>query len=223
MGALVRGYRAVVAAAAWTGLGLQFALTVNRPGAGPHTVLIFFSYFTVLSNLLVAACMSALALTPASPFGRWAARPTVRGAAALYILVTALIYALLLQGLWSPHGAQLIADRLQHDIVPALYLVDWLALSPEQPIRWDAPLRWLVFPTAYGVYTLVHGALTGFYPYPFLSVTKLGYGRALLDLVALACLFALLGAALVAVDRARRSALARIAPSRQNSSRAPAD
>ena len=53
----------------------------------------------------------------------------------------------------------------------------------------------------YAVFSLIHGAVTGFYPYPFLSVTQLGYARVLLNMSLLTAAFAVLGLILVGVDR----------------------
>ena len=49
--------------------------------------------------------------------------------------------------------------------------------------------------------SLIHGAVTGFYPYPFLEVTQLGYERVLLNMGVLTAAFAVLGLILVGTDR----------------------
>ncbi len=45
--------------------------------------------------------------------------------------------------------------------------------------------RALLFPLAYGAWTLAHGAATGWYPYPFVDVVDLGYLRVLANIVGL--------------------------------------
>jgi hypothetical protein len=42
----------------------------------------------------------------------------------------------------------------------------------------------LAWPLLWFGYTLVHGAISGWYPYPFVSVTDQGYGRVLLNALA---------------------------------------
>ena len=55
----------------------------------------------------------------------------------------------------------------------------WLLVGPRPRITW-ATVGWaFVWPVAWIVYTFVHGAVTGWYPYPFLDATVLGYPRAL--------------------------------------------
>ena len=50
-------------------------------------------------------------------------------------------------------------------------------------------------------FSLLHGAITGFYPYPFLAVGHLGYERVLLNMGVLMAAFAVLGLILVGIDR----------------------
>jgi hypothetical protein len=72
------------------------------------------------------------------------------------------------------------------------------------PPRHRLPLRlsaaWLAYPAAWLAYTLVRGADTGWYPYPFVDVDKLGYGGVawrcallLVGLAAAACAFLAVG------------------------------
>lgn len=53
----------------------------------------------------------------------------------------------------------------------------------------------------YAAFSLLHGAVTGFYPYPFLEVRQLGYERVLLNMGVLTAAFAVLGLILVGIDR----------------------
>jgi hypothetical protein len=53
----------------------------------------------------------------------------------------------------------------------------------------------------YVVWIFVHGALSAFYPYPFVNVGELGYPRVLLNTAGLFMLFLALGFLLVGVDR----------------------
>jgi hypothetical protein len=43
--------------------------------------------------------------------------------------------------------------------------------------------RAFIWPVAWIAYTLVHGAFTGWYPYPFLDVADIGYLKSLLNVV----------------------------------------
>jgi hypothetical protein len=52
---------------------------------------------------------------------------------------------------------------------------------------------WLAYPLAWLVYTLVRGASTDWYPYPFVNVDQLGY-----DGVLVRCVFLCVGITLAA-------------------------
>jgi len=196
-------YRTIAALAAWLGLLLQYYLIVqgqSGPAFATRTVN-FFSYFTILSNLLAAIGFSAPLAAPRSPLGAFFAHPSVRTAVTLYMCVTAATYIVVLQGLWKPQGLQWVADITLHYVTPALVLFDWLAFTPKGDLRLRSVLPWLAFPLAFGIYTILRGPLTGFYPYPFLDVNELGLGQVLVNMTVMSAVFGLLGLALVVIGR----------------------
>jgi hypothetical protein len=138
---------------------------------------------------------------PGSKWGTFFSRPSVRTAIACYIIVVSTVYYAILRKLWNPEGWQYVANTLEHCIAPALYLIDWLVFVPKGTVSARSVPSWLIYPIGYAAYSLLHGAVTGFYPYPFLDVTKLGYERVVLNMAVLTAAFALLGLILVGVDR----------------------
>lgn len=199
----------IVAAVAWPALMLQYWLSMWSDSQG-MVLLRFLSFFTILSNLLVGLVAASAAMG-----GNWAPlrfwrRPRVRGLAALSIAVTCLIYATILQSLWHPLGPQLIADRALHYVVPALYLVWWVALLPHGSLVWRDAVCWLGFPLAFAVWTFGRGAILHEYPYPFMDVDHLGYSAVLANTLLVGLLFLVLGVAFVALDRflGRRAVMA---------------
>lgn len=197
-----------LAAIAWPTLLLQYWLTVWSGPLGEVTVR-YFSFFTILSNVLVGLVAAAAVVGGSWGPLRVLRTPGARGLAGVSIMVTCLVYAAMLQGLWHPHGAQLLADRSLHYAVPFLYMAWWAMGTPHGTLGWSHALRWLLFPLAFAVWTLVRGALVHEYPYPFLDVDRLGYPQVLLDCLAVGVLFVILGLGLVVIDRAlaRRPAL----------------
>lgn len=190
----------VVAAVAWSGLLLQYWLILWSGPMGYATVR-YFSFFTILSNVLVAlVATSAATGGNGAPLRFWR-KPRVRGLAALSIAVTCLIYATVLAGHWHPQGPQLIADRMVHYVVPFLYLFWWVLLLPHGTLVWRDALRWLLFPLVFLAWTLSRGAVVHEYPYPFMDVDRLGYGSVLINSVVVGAVFVVLGLGLVAADR----------------------
>ena len=198
-------YYAVAAFAGWTGLGLLFIdMTSGKHGAElASSIINYFSYFTILSNILVALTFTCCWLWPQSSLGELLFRPAVRAGAAIYITVTGVVYALLLSNLGGRSLGPLVGTVLLHYVVPVLYVFDWLFLAPKGGLGHKSVLSWLAFPLAYAVYTLIHGAVSGFYPYHFVTVPKLGYPRVLLNCLFLLITFIVLGLLVIAWDRMR--------------------
>ncbi len=183
-----RSYAALLAMLAIAALLLQLALSIRlgiESGQGAlHGAWQFVVYFTVLTNALVA--WMALRGALAADGGRdlhW------RGAAVTAIVLVGIGYHLLLRHVWNPQGAQWLADVLLHYAVPAAALAWWLAFPPRAGIAPRAPLRWLAWPIGYAGYALARGALTGFYPYPFIDVPALGLPRVLANMAGLCAVF----------------------------------
>lgn len=189
---IVGGFLALLAGVA---VVLQLVLILQTDQGGTAAILLrFVSFFTILSNMLVAGVCVAVAA------GR--ARPRWRGAAALYIAVTGAIYSIILASLWSPTGAQKVADELLHHAVPAAYVLAWLVFAPHRQLIWSDALRWLVFPAVYLGWTIARGEVTGEYPYPFVDIAQLGASQVALNCLGIGVLFAVLGLVFVAIDRA---------------------
>jgi hypothetical protein len=86
-------------------------------------------------------------------------------------------------------------------VAPTLYVIDWLLFVPKGTLKFRSAFVWLLFLVAYAVFSLIHGAVTGFYPYPFIDESKLGYDQVLTNMGGLVGAFAGLGLVLIGVDR----------------------
>jgi hypothetical protein len=200
-----RPVAALIAALAWSGLAIQYAIVVGsaleRHRSLVATTFNFLGFFTILTNLLIAVGLTAWVVAPRSRAGAFFARPATTAATAVYILIVALVYSLLLRRLWSPAGWEKVADHLLHDVVPAAYLACWALLLPKGGLPFATTIRWLAYPAGYFLAVLLHGAIAGRYPYPFLNVARIGYGPVFLNAVVLLAVFLLLGLLFVALDR----------------------
>ena len=174
----VKIYVAICGAIAWFALLLQLHLIiVNRKLSVPATVVQYFSYFTILTNILAAVCFTSLLFKP--PASRFFVKPKTLTATAVYITIVGAIYNMVLRQLWQPQGWQLLADNLLHTVVPVLFVLYWIFAVPKQDLRWKDFLPWLIFPFIYLVYVLMRGAITNLYPYPFVDVATHGYTKVL--------------------------------------------
>src|SRR5215813_1322762 len=92
----------ITAACAWIGLVLQYVLLLgSAPGGVAVTTVQYFTYFTILSNRLVALVSTFTLLSRPLAARAFFTSPRVRGAAAVYIAVTGGIYFGVLRHLWS--------------------------------------------------------------------------------------------------------------------------
>jgi hypothetical protein len=126
----------------------------------------FVSYFTIQSNLLVAIVTTQLARDPLRDGPAWR---VVRLSAVVGIFVTGVVHFVLLRPLLDLDGADWVADKLLHMVVPVLAVVGWAVFGPRPGIEVREVRLALVWPLAWLAWTLVIGRLSGWYPYPFLD------------------------------------------------------
>lgn len=193
--ATLRLFSGVAAVVAWTALLIQLWLTLGivvEQGRGiAMGLVIYFGFFTVLTNLLAALVLSAYAAGAQFPGYRLLTSPVTQTCTATAITIVGLVYFFILRLLWKPQGAQFVADVALHYIVPALMVLFWAQAVPRRSLAWrDAP-RLFVYPLVYLVYVFARGEVFKVYPYDFIDVIKLGYGAALLNAVGLMVAFAL--------------------------------
>jgi hypothetical protein len=189
----------------WSALILQLIITIGntlRMGdSALDGVFNFLSYFTVLTNLLIAVSLTVPLVRPQAALARFFEQPATRTALAGYIIVVGVVYAVALSELWDPQGAQFVADLLLHTVVPIVYVAYWLFCVPKGSLSWRNIFSWPTYPLAYLAYALVRGAVVGRYPYPFIDVNVLGYPQVLLNALGLLAAFLVLGLIFVALDR----------------------
>ena len=162
----------------------------------------YFSYFTILSNLIGATLLLVGA-------ARWrAARSTgmdlLRGGAVVYLTVTFIVFALLLSNTDVDLAIPWVNSVL-HEIIPIVIVIDWLIDPPLRRLSMRQGLLWLSFPAAWIVYVLIRGALVGKYPYPFLDPANGGYASVAVYCVGILVLMVAVCAVVVAVGGWARS------------------
>lgn len=188
----------ILALIAWFSLGLQLYLT-------DQSITNFFSYFTILSNLMIAVSLAFSSLTPASGLGRFFSRLSVQSAIALYIFIVSLVYNLVLRGIWILTGWQLFVDNMLHVVIPVMYLLYWAFFRTAGKLRWQDGFLWVFFPLLYLIYSLIRGSVVNWYPYPFLNAVKIGYGKVVLNIGVMLVVFLGAGLMFVFLTRSLRS------------------
>jgi hypothetical protein len=195
----------------WAALILQYALVLTGTlGADSFTRTInFFSFNTIITNILVALAFTLPIIAPQSALGQFFSRPTVRTALTAYMIIVMGVVYVILRHLTKLEGWDLVADVILHYIMPVLFVIDWLFLVPKQTLKLSDTIAWLAYPIVYLLWTFIHGAYSGFYPYPFLNHSELGIARVLLNEAGLLVIFLVLGFVLVTggqlLDKARKT------------------
>lgn len=173
----------LIAGLAWFGVLLQLFLSLRSSLANDKTIvqglIIYFGYFTILTNILVAVVLTLPLAQPSSCAGRFFSRADVMTATGAAIAVVGATYFFLLRTSWNPQGWQLAADVVLHYLTPIGFLAYWWIAVPKQGLGWSNVSAWTSYPIGYFGYMLIRGELTGLYPYHFLDVGSLGYGRTL--------------------------------------------
>ena len=185
---------------------IQFDLMMaSRAASIPETIVRFFSFFTILTNILVAVCFSFIYLRPiGDKTNRWL-NVSSQTAIAVYILVVGIIYNIILRSLWAPTGMQKLVDELLHFIMPGLYFFYWLIFIEKQGLKWKQAFVWLLYPLVYLILILIRGAFTttNFYPYPFVDVYNHGYEKVFISCGFILLLFLFLSFIFIGVSKFR--------------------
>jgi len=196
-------YRTFAGVLGIVAVAVQYWLVTHGKGGAllPASTVHFFSFFTIVTNLLAALAMLAPVFAPDSRLGQFFDRPSVRTAIVGYIVIVGTVYYALLRKIDNATGLHLYFEYVLHYVMPPLFVLDWLLFVPKGEVGWRNGLDALAYPLAYLAWTLVHGAYASWYPYPFIDVLKLGYPRMLSNTAGLILAFLALELALVAVDR----------------------
>jgi hypothetical protein len=157
-----------------------------------------FVFFTIQSNLLVAlaALLLALKLTRGST-----AFAVLRLTGLVAITVTGIVFHVALAQTLDLKSWDAVGNELVHTVVPVMAVVGWLLIGPRSLVSRRIAWLSLIFPVWWLAFTLIRGAIAHWYPYPFVDVTQLGYGRVAVNCVWVALLFLGLAASATTLDR----------------------
>ena len=197
-----RVYLLVLAIVGWFALIGQFYLILNnRQTSVLETITRYFTFFTILTNILIAVGSTLILLTPTSLWGKFLSKATTLTTITVNITIVGATYNVILRFLWNPQGMQRVVDELLHLVIPLAFMLFWLIFVPKGQVKWNNIPLWTVYPLAYLAVILIRGALSGYYPYPFLDLTQLGYSHVLLNCAGIAVAFIIVAILFVGVDK----------------------
>ena len=166
-------YKVFFALLGFSALVTEIATLVERD---KFNIVNFFSFFTVQVNTLVVVVFLLSAIFLA--LNKSKKLDNLRTATTVLILIVGIGFALLLAGL---EGIALTAvpwdNTVLHYIIPVVVLIDFIIDRPQTKQSFKKLLVWLVYPAVYVAYSLIRGAIVGWYPYPFLNPETSSYGQ----------------------------------------------
>jgi hypothetical protein len=214
------------AVVAWCAVGLSFVLSISGyyvDALDPAKASIlgntadgidtpwerFFdwiTYFTILSNIVVAVVLTMLIARP-TVFARQDATGAVWRAlrldSVLMITITGLVYNVLLAEAGKT-GWDLLSNTLLHWVVPLLTPIVWIIAGPRGLITLRTIAAAMVLPLLWAGFALMRGLVVGAYPYSFLDVEANGLPSVLAFVAVVVVVAVILGLLLMAVDSGLR-------------------
>ena len=178
-----------------------YLMMKNRVLSAPETALRFFDFFTIDTNIIVALCFTYIFFGSKSRWGRIFSRASTITAITVYITIVGIVYNVVLRSTWNPYGMQKIVDELLHSVIPALFILFWLFFTPIEQLKWKNAFPWLIYPIIYMIYAMIFGAVTKFFPYPFVNANEIGYNKALMNAGAVLLVIFLLSLALIGTGK----------------------
>ncbi len=192
-------FQILLVSAAAAGVGLEIFFQT-----GPNSGFNLLSYFTIQSNLIVAVTL-ALNIFYRNDVPGWL--KVLKSGAAIWILVTGLVFHFLLSQIYHPAGILMFSNILLHYIVPIGVQLNWLIFEEKDTYRHKFTFIWIGYPTLYAFASLLRAKIDGFYPYWFINPTKNypdgagSFTNVLIVIAVLAVVFSFIGNLLVLLDR----------------------
>ncbi|WP_027378407.1 Pr6Pr family membrane protein [Chryseobacterium daeguense] len=162
----------------WFALSAQYYLMIQTSVAPFLEINIrFFSYFTILTNLIVAVYFTSQVFKK----NQKSENSGTLTAVTIYIVIVGLIYQVVLRSTWNPTGLQRVVDELLHTLIPVFVLIYWFLYENKNGLNYKQIPKWAVYPLIYLFYILIRGNFSGFYPYPFVDVVSIGYSKVMMN------------------------------------------
>jgi hypothetical protein len=136
----------------------------------------YFSFFTVQTCLGIAVLFVAAGIYSWNHATDTRLLTIVRVSIFAYSIVMFVVYNVLLRDV-APAAADanyvwpVFPNEFEHVWAPIIVVIDWLFAPGRYPLRLRAMWWALIYPLAWVVFSLVRGAITRWWPYPFLDPT----------------------------------------------------
>ncbi len=186
----------------WFAVITQFVLMLlNKQTSYLETIIRFFSFFTILTNTIVALFFSAKLFTSKKNPLNFLNKNGASTAITVFILLVGIVYQVVLRSIWEPKGLQKVVDELLHSFIPLFVFVYWFLFSKRDDLNFKTFLKWLSYPILYFLFIISRGLASGFYPYPFVNVEELGWAKIGINFVLITIMILILFVILVFIGQ----------------------
>ncbi|WP_448002940.1 Pr6Pr family membrane protein [Agromyces bauzanensis] len=195
--------RVLAAAAIFVAIAGQFAQSWSMVPDQAFFLVNFFSFFTILSNAVSSIVLLVGAWIAFTRPGDPVVFNLVRACAVTYMATTFVVYNLLLREISLDQATTVPwSNEILHVWAPLYLVVDWVLAPGRRHVEWRRIWTIAIFPLAWVAYSMIRGAITGWYPYPFLNpAQEAGYGGVAVYVIAIASFILLVGAGIIALSR----------------------
>jgi len=165
------------------------ATGLDNPLTPWASALSTLKYFTIQSNIIVILYFALFS------FGKLRDNTMfikLIGAVVVYITITFLVFAVMLQGTWNPVGLALLGSVLNHYVVPLMVISFFITYRKKYQFVKKDLLQWLVYPLVYLLFLIIHGIISNDYIYPFFEIDDYGLLYFLVAFIGIMTLFFIL-------------------------------
>jgi len=143
-------------------------------GFSSFSTVNYFTYFTNQSN---AAGVVVLAVGGVLCFRRSDDPPaleTARLLTATYTIISGVVFGLIVSQAGDYNYRIVVpwSSQLLHFWIPSFVILDWIIAPGRARLPWRRLWLLLIYPTVWGVFTIIRGGIVGWYPYFFLDPSQ---------------------------------------------------
>jgi len=167
-------YRIIFTVLSWFTFITGFFINSISSGL-PFIWLNSFIYYTMQTNFMVTIWFTLAIIWYKKPQLLEKITGALKGAFTLYITITFVIFAVLLQMFYPfPKGWAAFSNLVLHYITPIAFIFDWILTENKIKYKWTYMLYWIVYPVCYIIFAVIHGTITDNYIYYFFDINALG-------------------------------------------------
>ncbi|AFS79735.1 putative membrane protein [Gottschalkia acidurici 9a] len=201
---LILLYRIIYSVIGWIAIVVNYIFEINGVHQSYGLVqgaLSTLKLFTIQTNIMVLIWSTCSIIYTLTGNNKFLIPTNIRGAVAVYISITGIIFFLFLEPVYGTTGYRHYIHVITHYIIPFAYIIDWLLTEERKTYKWKYIIYWNIYPIVYYLGYLLYGFFTDKYPYVFIDLNALGLHRFILNAFLCLLFFIFLSALYISINR----------------------